>query len=347
MRVLVAMSGGVDSSVAALLLVEEGHDVVGATMKLWGGRGDSGCCSLGDVSDARRVADHLGIDHHVFNFSEAFEERVVSSYVEAHGRGETPNPCVECNRHLKFDAFLARALRLGFDAIATGHHARVVRRQDGKPELRRGADRAKDQSYVLSVLRVEQLGRLHLPVGEMEKRAVRKLAEERGLVTAAKPDSQEVCFIPSRTTAHGREQFLRERIELHPGVVVEAGTRTRLGEVRAVELVTLGQRRGLPTEGGAAPRYVVDVDFDRREVVVGDAADLFVSELELGTRTWVDGELAPGAAVEVQLSAHGVARTATVTAGGIAFDAPARRVAKGQIAALYVGDAVVGSGVVR
>ncbi|HTW97246.1 MAG TPA: asparagine synthase-related protein, partial [Acidimicrobiales bacterium] len=185
MRVLVAMSGGVDSSVAAALLLDEGHEVVGATMKLWGGTGDSGCCSLADVTDARRVADQLGIDHHVYNFTEDFEHDVVAPYAGAHAAGRTPNPCVECNRHLKFDRFLARARRLGFDCIATGHHARVVRGRPGVASLRRGRDAAKDQSYVLSCLTAEQLAHVWLPIGELSKDEVRAIAAERGLATAA------------------------------------------------------------------------------------------------------------------------------------------------------------------
>jgi tRNA-specific 2-thiouridylase len=199
MRVLVAMSGGVDSSVAAALELESGNEVVGATMKLWGGTSDSGCCSLADVTDARRVCDHLGIEHHVFNFTEEFDRHVVDVYANEHAVGRTPNPCVECNRHLKFDAFLARAKRLGFDAIATGHHARVADR-DRDFRIRRGADASKDQSYVLAVLASDARSALRLPIGELTKVEVRARAEALGLRTWAKPDSQDVCFIASRST---------------------------------------------------------------------------------------------------------------------------------------------------
>src|SRR5579875_2409335 len=195
MRVLVAMSGGVDSSVAAAALVAAGHDVVGATMKLWGGPSDSGCCSVADTEDARRVAQQLGIVHHVFNFTADFDRHVVDPYVAAHAAGATPNPCVACNRHLKFDRFLARAAQLGFEAVATGHHARVAGGPPGPWRLERGADRAKDQSYVLHMLGQDQLGRLLLPVGDMTKAEVRARAAAAGLRTAAKPDSQDVCFI--------------------------------------------------------------------------------------------------------------------------------------------------------
>ena len=177
-RVLVAMSGGVDSSVAAALLVEAGEDVVGATMKLWGGPSDTGCCSVADVEDARRVAQQLGIAHHVFNFSDEFDRHVVDPYVSDHASGRTPNPCVECNRHLKFDRLLSRARQLGFDAVATGHHARVVAAAGGRWSLRRGSDPAKDQSYVLYMLGQDQLARVRLPVGELTKEEVRKRAAE-------------------------------------------------------------------------------------------------------------------------------------------------------------------------
>jgi tRNA-specific 2-thiouridylase len=343
MRVLVAMSGGVDSAVAAATLVEQGHEVVGATMKLWGGSGDSGCCSVADVTDARRVADRLGVDHRVFNFTDEFDAAVVDPYVEAHRVGRTPNPCVACNNELKFGQFLGRALRLGFDAIATGHHARVERNDDGTVDLLRGADAGKDQSYVLAGLGQRALGRLLLPVGEMTKAAVRARAAERGLAVAAKPDSQDVCFIASRTPGEGRGSFLSERIDLHRGQVVDAEGH-HLGEVPAVELVTLGQRRGLGVEGTGERLFAVAVDVAGRRVTVGRPEDLLVSEVPLVDRTWTNRPLPDGCPVEVQISAHGSTVPATISCDGVTYAAPARRVAPGQVVAFYQADVVVGSG---
>ena len=199
-RVLVAMSGGVDSSVAAALLAEAGHDVVGVTLKLWGGESDSGCCSVADVEDARRVAGQLGIDHHVFNFTDAFEDTVIAPYVAEHASGRTPNPCIECNRSIKFGLLLERADRLGFDLLATGHHARVETATGagagvgagaaGVPRLRRGADRAKDQSYVLSVLSAAELARVVMPVGELTKAQVRAHAARLGFAPPTSPTAR-------------------------------------------------------------------------------------------------------------------------------------------------------------
>ena len=340
-RVLVAMSGGVDSSVAAAVLRGEGHSVVGATMMLWGGRSDSGCCSVADVEDARRVAQQLGIDHHVFNFTDDFDTHVVAPYVVAHAEGRTPNPCVECNRHLKFDRFLERAEQLGFDAIATGHHARVVASADGGVSLRRGADAAKDQSYVLSMLGAGQLRRVLLPVGELTKAEVRRLAAGAGLRTADKPDSQDVCFILA--TDGGRTTFLGDRIPLHPGRVVDTAGR-EVGAVPAVELVTVGQRRGLPG-GSGERRYALSVDVASATVVVGTDDELQTRRLRLGDETWTGAPLEAGTRVEVQTSAHGSSAGAVYEGGGVVhLDESHRRVAPGQTVALYVGDVVVGAG---
>jgi tRNA-specific 2-thiouridylase len=344
-RVLVGLSGGVDSSVAAALLLEAGHDVVGATMKLWGGAGDSGCCSVGDVEDARRVAARLGIDHHVFNFAEEFEQMVVEPYARAHALGRTPNPCIECNRHLKFRRFLDRAVRLGFDAVATGHHARIaLDPATGAPRLWRGLDAAKDQSYVLSMLTVRELTRMLLPVGELTKHDVRARAAALGLPTATKPDSQEVCFVAAGAGQGPRQRFLAERIELHPGRLVDHATGAVVGSVPAVELVTVGQRRGL---GYSAPgrRYALEVDAASATVVVGSEDDLLTDHVELTGRTWVADPLPAGAPALAQASAHGRARPVKLTETGVSYlEGPDRRVAPGQTLALYVGDQVVGSG---
>ncbi len=350
-RALVAMSGGVDSSVAAALALRAGHHVVGVTLKLWGGPSDSGCCSVADVEDARRVADRLGIDHHVFNYEELFEAAVVRPYVEAHCRGATPNPCVECNRHVKFGALLQRAGRLGFDALVTGHHARVTV-DGGRHRLRRGRDAAKDQSYVLAMLEESQLRRLLLPVGDLTKAEVRAIAAHLGLRTAAKPDSQDVCFIGR---AGGRAEFLGQRIDLHAGALVDAATGAAVGAVPAVELVTIGQRRGLSDGGGGARRYAVAVDVPGRRVVVGSASDVRADVVPVEQVTWAAGPAGEGAPVLVQCSAHGPAWPARWVAGApggpsVRFAEPQRRVAPGQTVAIYDPadpDAVVGSAVAR
>ncbi len=331
MRVLVGMSGGVDSSVAAALLLQQGHDVVGATLKLWGGASDSGCCSVADVDDARRVAQQLGIAHHVFSFTDDFDEHVVAPYVADHAAGRTPNPCIECNRHLKFDRFLRRAVVLGFDAVATGHHARVLPTPHGF-ELRRGADHAKDQSYVLHVLGQDQLARTLLPVGEMDKGQVRRHAAALGLRTAAKPDSQDVCFI---TASGGRSAFLGARTGLHPADVVDwAGA--SVGRVDAVELVTVGQRRGLGVAGGTGrPRYAVEVDVPGRRVVVGEPDDLLRGAVHVHSPSWVGEPPAEGAPVLAQVSAHGTAQPAVWRDGRLAWSHPQRAVAPGQAVVLY------------
>ena len=338
MRVLVAMSGGVDSSVAAAMLAEQGHEVTGVTLKLWGGASDSGCCSVSDVEDARRVAAQLGIPHYVFNFSDDFGAAVVDPYVDAHRRGETPNPCVECNRTIKFGRLLARANALGFDALATGHHARVRRARSGTYSLARGVDRAKDQSYVLYMLGQRELERTLLPVGEHTKADVRDMATRLGLRTADKPDSMDVCFI-----ARGeRERFLGERVALHPGPIVSTDG-VVIGAHGGMEKFTVGQRRGLGVAAGAR-RYVVGVDAVTARVTVGTRDELLRDSVALRDLVFAGGHPGDGPLV-AQPRAHGEAVDALLDGECVRFVSPQPRVAPGQIVALYRGDVVLGGGI--
>ena len=340
MKVLVAMSGGVDSSVAAAELQAAGHEVVGVTMRLWGGESDTGCCSVSDVDDARRVAQQLGIDHLVFNFSDDFNEHVVAPYVQAHVDGLTPNPCIECNRHLKFDRLSERARLLGFDAVATGHHARIERDDDGVMRLARGADDAKDQSYVVHMLDQAELAYTMFPVGHLTKAQVRERAVELGLRTATKPDSQDVCFI-SKTG--GRETFLGNRIPFRKAVVVnEDGTPA--GKIDALELVTIGQRKGLGIPGGGPKQYVVEVDTPNARVVIGEEGSLYRQSVDVDQVIWSDAGDAERLKVTndvlVQSSAHGAAIPATVEiltprSLRIHWSEPQRRIAPGQSIVLY------------
>jgi len=335
-KVLVAMSGGVDSSVAAGLLLEAGHDVVGATLKLWGGASDSGCCSVADVDDARRVAQTLGIDHHVFNYTEEFERHVVAPFVAGHLAGTSPNPCIECNRHIKFELLFERATRLGFDAVATGHHAQVEVR-DGHHLLVRGADGDKDQSYVLGYLREDQLAMLLLPIGHLNKHEVRAEAERLGLRTWDKPDSQDVCFIEA---SKGREVFLRQRATLTTASIVDVTTGEELGTTPAAELMTVGQRRGVVPGRDGERRYVSRVDVAARRVEVGRLEEILISTvaLDADSLSFSHATLSDGSAVLVQSSAHGRAQRATLRHDGrwwLELAAPSRPIAAGKSVVLY------------
>lgn len=338
MKVMVAMSGGVDSSVAAALLVSQGHDVTGVTLKLWGGDSDSGCCSVSDVEDARRVAAQLGIPHYVFNFGDDFDQHVVQPYVAAHQIGETPNPCVECNRHIKFARLFDRAQAMGFDRIATGHHARV-RRDDDRVRLLRGTDPAKDQSYVLYMLTQKELAKTWLPMEGMTKPEVYQEATRLGLRTASKPESMDVCFIQRGR----RGDFLSERMSFTPGVI-ESVDGERLGSHEAVEMVTIGQRRGLGIAADAR-RYVVDVRPHEARVILGTQSDLLVDSVELRDLTFTCDQ--PGdARILAQCQAHGDAHPAILDGSTVRFEEPRQRVAPGQVVAFYDGDECLGGGIV-
>jgi tRNA-specific 2-thiouridylase len=334
---MVMMSGGVDSSVTAALLRDDGHDVTGVTLKLWGGESDSGCCSVADVEDARRVAAQLDFPHYVFNFSDGFDAKVVAPYAAAYEHGRTPNPCVDCNRTMKFGRALERARQLGFDAVATGHHARVVETREGLA-IGRGADAAKDQSYVLYMLDQEQLRRTLLPVGELTKAEVRQRAAALGLRTAAKPESMDVCFI----TKGGRESFLGSRITRKPGVLVSTDG-TELGRHDGIDAFTIGQRRGLAIAVGER-RYVTDIAPATGTVTLGAHDDLLRDSVTITDATWTFGD-PPDGEVFAQSRAHGEPVPARIEGDSVHFATPQPRVAPGQVVALYAGNIVLGGGI--
>jgi tRNA-specific 2-thiouridylase len=335
-RVMVMMSGGVDSSVAAALLHEQGHVVTGVTLKLWGGESDSGCCSVSDVEDARRVAAQIGMPHYVFNFADAFTADVVAPYVDAYATGETPNPCVECNRTMKFGRVLERARQLDFEFVATGHHARVVATDDG-PALARAADPAKDQSYVLYMLEPAELERIMLPVGEMTKAAVRDRARALGLRTAEKRESMDVCFIKRG----GRDAFLGARIARRAGSIVDEQGAV-VGAHDGIDAFTIGQRRGLGVAVGER-RYVTDIAVGSATVTVGPRDALLQDRVVL--RDILISRALP-ATMYAQARAHGVPFAATLDGDVLEFASPQPRISPGQVVAFYDGDVGCGGGIV-
>lgn len=358
MKVLAALSGGVDSAVAAARAVEGGHDVVGVHLALSPDpkafrEGARGCCSLEDARDARRVADVLGIPFYVWDLSEQFKAEVIDDFVAEYAAGRTPNPCLRCNEHIKFAAVLDRAVDLGFDAVATGHYARLANGPAGV-ELHRAADPAKDQSYVLSVLEPAQLERSMFPLGDDHKEAVRAEALHRGLLVAEKPDSHDICFVADGRTG----DFLTARLGQQQGAIRDAETGEQLGSHDGAHAFTIGQRRGLrlerPRDDGAA-RYVVGIDAPTRTILVGPEQMLSVDLVSGSRPRWCGPVPASGTPVGVQVRAHGRETPAVMRFDGqeglgggpgevsLELAQPERGVAAGQTAALYSGTRVVGS----
>lgn len=347
MRALVAMSGGVDSSVAAALAKEAGWDVLGVTMKLWKGPGGeaptAGCCTVSDAEDARRVAAHLDIPYYVWDYTAEFMSGVVDGFIDDYISGRTPNPCVECNRTVKFSRLLAHADALGCDAVVTGHYARIEADGD-RFRLRRGVDAAKDQSYVVSMLGQEQLSRLWFPVGELTKDETRSVAADLGIRTAAKADSQDICFVGQ---GDYRDFLAAQGVNPAPGPIVDPDG-TMLGVHHGITNFTIGQRRGLGVAVGE-PRYVIKIDPATSTVTVGTKEDLGVRRAVLTTMSWVYRPVA--GSLLAQYRAHGKAVEAEVsqTAGTVRvkFSEPQLAVARGQTLALYRNDEVVGGGIIQ
>ncbi len=347
MKALVAMSGGVDSSVAAALMLEAGHEVVGVTLKQWVGADGrlptAGCCTVADADDASSVAARLGIRHYVLDHVADFESAVVDSFVDKYLAGLTPNPCVECNRRVRFGSLLERVDSLGCDFLVTGHYARVAQ-LDGRWQLLRGRDPAKDQSYVLHMLGQSELSRVRLPIGEMLKDEVRLHAERLGLRIAAKPDSQDLCFVGG-----DYREFLRDRAPAadRPGDIVDLD-HGRVGAHDGIASFTVGQRKGLGVSLGE-PRYVVGIDRDTAVVTLGSRHHLEKSGCWIDDVSFVSGPPSPEEPLQVKVRYRSDPVTATVTEGAhgrwwVGFDSPQAAVAPGQSAVLYRGESVVGGG---
>ena len=352
-RVVVAMSGGVDSSVAALLLHRAGWEVVGVTLKLYSldeaelPADHQGCCTLDDVEDARAVCRRLGIPHYVLNMEREFHDQVMDYFVAEYRRGRTPHPCIACNDKIKFSQLMARADALGAEYVATGHYARIEHGPESSI-LKKGIDHAKDQSYVLFGMTQAQLSRMLLPVGGHRKDEIRQLALEAGLITANKPDSQDICFIP----LGDYREFMRQRTAGVPGEIVELDGAV-VGTHPGIEYFTVGQRRGLglPRTPGE-PRYVVRLEPDSNRVVVGPECALYAKEAWVSDVNFVSGHPpAEGAPVSVKIRYQSYVALATLhpRPGGVLvrFREPQRAVTPGQAAVFYDGDTLLGGGTIE
>ena len=349
MRIVVAMSGGVDSSVAAAMLASGGHDVIGLSMQLYDQSGPEtfgSCCSLDDLHDARRVATALGFPHYIMNFERQFRETVIANFVHEYAAGRTPIPCAHCNSDLKFATLLERARGLGATHVATGHYAQTTRDADGQWQLRRGADREKDQSYFLFSLTQEQLGAALFPVGGLPKGTVREHARELGLVVADKPDSQEICFVPDGDYA----SFVAKRnpeVTRGGAVVDEAGR--ELGTHGGIHRFTIGQRKGLGLSS-TMPLYVLRIDAPEGRVTVGPRGSLERTAFTAAGVNWIAGTAPDSwikAAAQIRhrhTPASGRLRTLPDARADFEFDTPQAAITPGQAAVFYDGDVVLGGG---
>jgi len=356
-KVIVGMSGGVDSSMAAALLKEQGYDVIGVTLQIWpSGEQEGGCCSISAIDDARRVAYQLGIPHYVWNFRSFFEEKVVDYFTGAYLQGRTPNPCLLCNKVVRWGEFLRKARSIGADYIATGHYAQVVRDDDsGRFLLLKGADEWKDQSYMLYTLTQDQLAHTLFPLAEYRKERIREMARERGIATAYKPDSQEICFIPNNDYA----SFISERNPeaRRPGNFVDRKGNV-LGQHQGIAYYTIGQRKGLGIAFGK-PMYVIGIDPERNEVILGEDPEVYHDTLWACDLNWISiPELKEPMRVEAKIRYKANPAWATVSPViskdgqvipdrvKVTFDEPQRAITPGQAVVFYQGKVVVGGGII-
>jgi len=351
-RVIVGMSGGVDSSVTAALLKQEGHDVVGVTLNVWPDlpnmpdiQREDACCALGAVEDARRVADKLDIPYYVLNFKEVFEEKVIKDFVSTYASGRTPNPCIRCNQFIKFDALLVKARQLGASYVATGHYARIEHGATNR--LRKAQDPTKDQSYVLYVMTQDRLGHALMPLGDHTKQDTRQLAAEMGLSVANKPESQDICFVPFKRYTEFIELYAPE--VLQPGPIVDTEG-TVLGEHKGIALHTIGQRRGLGIASGQ-PVFVTELQPETNTVVVGGPDALLRSTCRLDEVNWIEG---PAPTEPRRATARARYRAAEVACSvvlngaelEVTFDEPQKAITPGQALVLYEGEYVLGGGTI-
>lgn len=355
-RVIVGMSGGVDSSVTAALLKQDGHEVIGVTLNVWPNlpnmpdiQREDACCALGAVEDARRVADRLDIPYYVLNFREVFEDKVIKDFVKTYASGRTPNPCIRCNQFIKFDALLVKARQLGAQYVATGHYARIEHASAAVDHhrLRKAADPQKDQSYVLYVMSQDRLGAAMMPLGDFTKASTRQMAADLGLSVADKPESQDICFVPFKRYTEFIELYAPE--VLQPGPIVDQQGAV-LGEHRGIALHTVGQRRGLGIAVGQ-PLFVTGLVPETNTVVVGNSRDLLKSTCRLDEVSWIDGRPPTGplrTMGKARYRSQEVPCTVRAEADGLVvdFDEPQRAITPGQALVFYDGEYVVGGGTI-